>query len=136
MNHDHPHPLLSRRALLQLAAGALTVPAFGAWAAPTDARFVLVFLRGAYDAANTLIPAGSPFYYESRRTLAIKAASGTEASRDLAWSLAAHAPRGGGKGLEQWAVHPALRGSLLPLWQAGQLQRERDAQGIWRFAPA
>lgn len=21
------------------------------------------------------------------------------------------------------------------LWHAGQLQRERDAQGIWRFAP-
>jgi len=66
---------ISRRALLKLAlAGAAhpLLPIRGivsqAFAAPgaADARFLLVFLRGGYDAANVVIPVGSDFYYEVR----------------------------------------------------------------------
>ena len=44
-----------------------------AFAAPgaADAKFLLVFLRGGYDAANVVIPVGSDFYYESRPTIAL-----------------------------------------------------------------
>ena len=34
-------------------------------------KFLLVFLRGGYDAANLLIPVSSSFYYESRPNIAI-----------------------------------------------------------------
>ena len=42
------------------------------WATPaTDARFLLVFLRGGYDAASLLVPASSAFYYEARPNIAL-----------------------------------------------------------------
>jgi len=42
------------------------------WAAPkADVRTLVVFLRGAYDAANVVIPVSSDFYYQSRPSLAI-----------------------------------------------------------------
>ena len=62
---------LSRRDLLKLAlAGAAhpLLPVRGivsqAFAAPgaADAKFLLVFLRGGYDAANVVVPVGSDFY--------------------------------------------------------------------------
>ncbi len=64
---------VSRRALIQALAalGPMTM-AGRVWAAPkTDAKLLVVFLRGAYDAANVVIPVGSDFYYHSRPTLAI-----------------------------------------------------------------
>ena len=63
----------SRRDLLKLAlvgAAHPLLPMRGivsqAFAAPgaADAKFLLVFLRGGYDAANVVIPVGSDFYYE------------------------------------------------------------------------
>jgi uncharacterized protein (DUF1501 family) len=48
-----PHPLLPVRGIVSQA-----------FAAPraADAKFLLVSLRGRYDAANVVIPVGSDFY--------------------------------------------------------------------------
>ena len=52
-------------------AGPLTITG-RLYAAPqTSTRLLVVFLRGAYDAANVVIPVSSDFYYQSRPTLAI-----------------------------------------------------------------
>ena len=62
-----------RRTLLKSALA--TAPLFTAgrlYAADMSGpRLLVVFLRGAYDAANLLVPTGSPFYYESRPNIAI-----------------------------------------------------------------
>ncbi len=78
-----------------LAAGRL-------WAAPGDARFLLVFLRGGYDAANVLVPVSSAFYYEARPNISIP--------KGLALPVDAN-----------WGLHPALRDSLYPLYQKGEV---------------
>ena len=59
-------PGMHRRELLTLAAGAAPALIAGrAWSAPqTSTRLLVVFLRGAYDAANVVIPIGSDFYYQ------------------------------------------------------------------------
>src|ERR1700710_1324 len=71
---------LSRRDLRRLArigAAHPLLPVRGivsqAFAAPgaADAKFLLVFLRGGYDAANVVIPVGSDFYYDARPTIAL-----------------------------------------------------------------
>ena len=57
----------------QFLAASLASVAGRLYAAPgTDARFLLVFLRGGYDAANVLVPVGSSFYYEARPNIAIQ----------------------------------------------------------------
>jgi uncharacterized protein (DUF1501 family) len=112
---------LTRRDLLKLAiAGAAhpLLPVRGivsqVFAAPgaADAKFLLVFLRGGYDAANVVIPVGSSFYYESRPTIAIP-------KPDPANPLSA-LPLGA-DAAPAWGLHPALKDSMLPLWQKGQL---------------
>jgi uncharacterized protein (DUF1501 family) len=79
----------------------LAAPAAGAQ------RLLVVMLRGAYDATNTLIPYSSSFYYEARPNLAI-AKPGSDALAALELTA-------------DWGLHPALRTSLLPLWQAKSL---------------
>jgi uncharacterized protein (DUF1501 family) len=99
---------MNRRHLLRAALAApLAASAGGVLAAPgADAKLLLVFLRGGYDAANLLAPASSPFYYESRPNIAIaRPGSGPDAG------LALDA---------DWALHPALRDTVFPLWEAGQ----------------
>jgi uncharacterized protein (DUF1501 family) len=96
---------MNRRDLIKafLATAPLTV-AGRVWAAPsTDARLLVVFLRGAYDAANVVVPVSSDFYYASRPTLAI--AKPDVGNPNAALSLN-----------DDWALHPALRDSLYPLW--------------------
>ncbi len=96
---------MNRRDLIKAfaASSALTV-AGRVWAAPmTDARLLVVFLRGAYDAANVVIPVGSDFYHTARPTLAI--------ARPDAGNPNAALPLDAGFGL-----HPALKDSILPLW--------------------
>jgi uncharacterized protein (DUF1501 family) len=96
---------MNRRDLIKafLATAPLTV-AGRVWAAPsTDARLLVVFLRGAYDAANVVVPVSSDFYYASRPTLAI--AKPDVGNPNAALTLNA-----------DWALHPALRDSLYPLW--------------------
>jgi len=96
---------MNRRDLIKAAAalGPLTV-AGRVWAAPsTDARLLVVFLRGAYDAANVVVPFSSDFYYASRPTLAI--AKPDVGNPNAALTLNS-----------DWALHPALRDSIYPLW--------------------
>ena len=101
---------MNRRQLL--AAGAAAAPGLvvgRVWAAPNaDQRFLLVFLRGAYDAANVVIPTGSDFYRQSRPTLAI--ARPNPADPNAALPLDA-----------DWSLHPALAQSIYPLWRKRQI---------------
>ncbi len=100
---------MRRRQFLQAAVAGGLLPSARVWAAPIAAgpKFVLVFLRGAYDAANLLIPYQNDFYYESRPHIAVPRPGSGE---DGAIALNA-----------DWALHPALRGSMLPFWQRRQL---------------
>jgi uncharacterized protein (DUF1501 family) len=89
---------MKRRALLLLPFALTTVRLL---AAPsTSTRFLLVFLRGGYDAANLLIPLND-FYWEMRPNIAVP--------RDAALKLDA-----------DWALHPALRESIYSLYQRGE----------------
>ena len=105
---------MDRRHFLRIAAStALLAPALGItgrlFAAPVTApRFLLVFLRGGYDSNNLLVPYASDFYYESRPNLAIPRPD--TARSDGAFALDAN-----------WALGPAARDSLLPIWQRKQL---------------
>src|SRR5580700_8663000 len=64
---------MNRRDLIKAFAALAPITVAGrVWAAPaSDARLLVVFLRGAYDAANVLVPVSSDFYYSSRPTLAV-----------------------------------------------------------------
>src|ERR1700742_2819832 len=99
------YPRMNRRDLLKAFAAVAPLTVAGrVWAAPaTDARLLVVFLRGAYDAANVVVPVSSDFYYASRPTLAI--AKPDVGNPNAALSLNA-----------DWALHPAFRDSLFPLW--------------------
>lgn len=97
----------TRRDFLKTLAAALPALACssGVYATPgNDARFLLVFLRGGYDAANLLVPHSSSFYYESRPNIAI---ARPNPALDIA-ALPVDA---------DWGLHPALRDSLWPLFQ-------------------
>ena len=61
---------MNRRDLIKAFAAAAPLTVAGrVWAAPaTDARLLVVFLRGAYDAANVVVPVSSDFYHNSRPT--------------------------------------------------------------------
>jgi uncharacterized protein (DUF1501 family) len=101
---------MNRRELL--AAGGAALMSFGymgrLYAAPAGGpRFLLVFLRGGYDATNLLIPYSSSFYYEARPNIAI--ARPDPASNTSALALTA-----------DWALHPAVRDTLGALY----LQRQ------------
>ena len=116
---------LSRRDVLKLAlAGAAhpLLPMRGivsqAFAAPgaADAKFLLVFLRGGYDAANVIVPVASDFYYDVRPTIALPRPD--VANPNAAISLAKR------NEAAVWGLHPALKDSMLPLRQKGQLAFE------------
>lgn len=93
------------KSLFALSAAGVHASLFAAPA--TEQRLLLVFLRGGYDASNVLIPTSSRFYYESRPNIAIAAPSG-----DAQSALALNA---------DWGLHPALRESMFPLFQRGEL---------------
>src|SRR5256885_12351268 len=93
-----------RRAFPRRAGAAALAAPWGArlWAATeSEHRFLLVFLRGGYDAASVLVPTTSEFYYQARPTIAI--------ARESALPLGA-----------DWGLHPALRDTVYPLWQKGE----------------
>ena len=98
---------MKRRDLLKaLAAAPLFSHAGTLLAAPaTNAKLLFVFLRGGYDANNLLVPTGSDFYYASRPNIAIP-----KPGQDNG-ALALDA---------DWALHPALRDSIYPLYQRGE----------------
>jgi len=98
-----------RRAAMLSAAGVVLIGPH-AWAARTlegdtsRKRLVVVFLRGAVDGLNVVVPYGDGDYYEQRPTIAI--------------------PRSGDGALlnldGHFGLHPALA-SIMPLWQDGTL---------------
>ena len=104
---------MQRRELLRQAGRGLTWgAALGSWgqmlhAAPQAPRFLFVFLRGGLDAASLLVPTGSAFYREARPDIAL-----ARPSADAASAMALNA---------DWGLHPALRESLGPMWQRGEL---------------
>jgi uncharacterized protein (DUF1501 family) len=77
-------------------------------APPNGPRFLLVFLRGGYDATNMLVPYSSSFYYESRPTLAIARPDPSQSDGALALD-------------SDWALAPALRDSVGLLYQQRQV---------------
>ena len=96
-----------RLVLQQFAQAGLALGSTQLLAAGSDRpNFLLVFLRGGYDAAHLLVPVGSSFYYESRPTLAI-----AKPSADASSALALDS---------NWGLHPALRETIYPLYQKGQ----------------
>jgi len=99
-----------RRQFIASAAAALPLVAAGrVWAAPqVKTRLLVVFLRGAYDAANVVIPVGADFYYQSRPTIAV--AKPDPANPNAAIALDA-----------DWGLHPALKDTIYPLWQKKQI---------------
>ncbi|MFT9418300.1 DUF1501 domain-containing protein [Acetobacter sp.] len=98
-----------RTLLLGMAAASPLAMAGRLWAAPAGgARLLVVFLRGAYDATNIVIPTKSDFYYESRPTLAIPRPDATNAHAALSLG-------------DAWGLHPALRETILPLYQKGNV---------------
>ena len=101
---------MNRREVLK--AIALTAPlTVGGrlYAAPwTSTRLLVVFLRGAYDAANVVVPVSSDFYYQSRPTLAIARPNPNDPNAALPLD-------------RDWGLHPALKETLYPLYQKNQL---------------
>jgi uncharacterized protein (DUF1501 family) len=101
---------MDRRDFLKAVAlaGPLTITG-RLYAAPqTSTRLLVVFLRGAYDAANVVIPVSSEFYYRSRPTLAIARPNPKDPNASLPLD-------------SDWGLHPALKDTLYPLYQNGQL---------------
>lgn len=100
---------MKRRDLLKfLGAAPFAAAPIALHAAPgTQARLLVLFMRGGYDASNLLVPVTSSYYYEARPNIAVPPPG---ASANSAIALEA-----------DWGLHPALRTSLLPLYQKGQL---------------
>ena len=106
---------LSRRAFLRsaalLSAGGIVLLSPRAWAARalgTDSdhrRLVVVFLRGAVDGLNVVVPHAEPAYYDARPTIAIGRTGAEGGVLDLDGFF---------------GLHPAL-GSMMPLWSDGTL---------------
>src|SRR5262245_35872404 len=101
---------MDRRNVLKAlsVAGPLTITGRLYAAPPTSTRLLVVFLRGAYDAANVVIPVSSEFYYQSRPTLAIARPNPGDPNAALPLN-------------NDWGLHPALKDTLYPFYQNGQL---------------
>ncbi len=101
---------MDRRHFLTAAAGAAPLLTAGRlYAAPDQkTRLLVVFLRGAYDAANVVIPTGGDFYYQARPTLAVPRPNPADPNAALPLDA-------------DWSLHPALKDSVLPLWTKGQV---------------
>ena len=101
---------MNRRDLLKAAAAATPLVLAGrAFAAPAaDTRLLVVFLRGAYDAANIVAPTGSAFYHQARPSIGLAAPDPLNPKSALRLDA-------------DWSLHPALAESLYPLWQKRQL---------------
>lgn len=109
----HPHWIRRRSVLALPWAALLGHPlAQAQTTAPNNpGRFVLVFLRGAYDGLSAIVPHADPHYTQLRHSIAIPAPDGTAQTALKLDST--------------FALHPALT-PLLPLWQ----------QGVLSFVPA
>lgn len=101
---------MNRREIIKAFAAFSTLTVAGrVWAAPaTDARLLIVFLRGGYDATNVIIPVSSSFYYEARPALAISRPDAGDAMSALPLD-------------SDWGLHPALRETLHLFWSRREL---------------
>lgn len=91
---------IDRRTLLAAALAGPMLPGARLFAAPAGSpRLLVLFLRGAYDAASVLVPS-SGFYREARPTLAIARPIPLDAD---------------------WGLNPVLAPALLPFWKRGEL---------------
>jgi uncharacterized protein (DUF1501 family) len=104
---------MNRRQLLQgisaAGAGALILGP-NAWASaltpnPATRRLIVVFLRGAVDGLNIVVPYSEPNYYRMRSTVAIAKPGSTGGAIDLDG---------------RFGLHPALS-PLYPLWKQGTM---------------
>lgn len=91
-----------------LAAAGFHARLLAAPALPGDGRLLVVFLRGAYDAASALVPIHNDFYYASRPTQAVPRpdASCPQAAVCLD---------------DDWGLHPAIASGLGPLLTRGEV---------------
>ena len=102
---------MRRRSFLtaSLAAGLLLPFGPDRWLARAEPanqrRLIVVFLRGATDGLNVVVPYGESDYYAARRSIAIRPPGGDQSALDLDG---------------QFGLHPALA-PLLRYWRAGQL---------------
>ena len=97
---------MNRRTILKsglTTAASLMASARLYAAGTTQNKFLLVFLRGGYDATSLLIPTGSSFYHESRPTIAIARPDPANAQSAVPLDV-------------NWGLHPALRETLAPLY--------------------
>jgi len=106
---------MNRREFLQglAAAPLLALPVISSrvWASAeissNDQKLLLIFLRGAYDGLNLLVPHNDSFYYESRPSIGLKK------SDDPTQSLLALNA--------DFSLHPVVKDTLLPLFQNHEL---------------
>jgi uncharacterized protein (DUF1501 family) len=100
---------VDRRDFLRWSAASALLPlGCHAWAAAAEGgpkRLVVVFLRGAVDGLNVVVPYGDAAYYEVRPTIAVARPGAVDGALPLD---------------EHFGLHPALAG-LMPLWNAKQL---------------
>ncbi len=100
---------MNRRDFLRLSAGTTLLP-FGhaAWAATAEGgpkRLIIIFLRGAIDGLNVVVPYAERTYHEVRPTIAIGRPGTDQGALPLD---------------DRFGLHPALVG-LLPLWNDRKL---------------
>ena len=95
---------MDRRAFLRASLATCLLPATARlYAAPQGGgRFLLVFLRGGYDAANVVVPSGSAFYYDARPNIAV--------ARDELLPLDA-----------DWGLHPSLRDTMHAMYRKSEI---------------
>jgi uncharacterized protein (DUF1501 family) len=109
---------MKRRQLLQaglVCASTLVAVGTHSWFARSDAqsttsgtnpkRLIVIFLRGAVDGLNVVVPYRETAYYDARSTIAIPQPGRNGGALDLDG---------------QFGLHPALA-PILPLWQQGSL---------------
>ena len=99
---------MQRRELLKLAAAVpFAGTAASVMAAPSaeGTKLLVVFLRGAYDCSNLLVPTSSDFYYASRPNIAIARPGSPNGALPLD---------------ADWSLHPALAQSVMPMFQQKQ----------------
>jgi len=101
---------MKRRDFLKALSFAAPLTVAGRlYAAPqTKTKLLVVFLRGAYDAANTVVPISSDFYYQSRPTLAVARPNPADPNAALPLD-------------RDWGLHPALKDTIYPLYKKGQV---------------
>ena len=99
---------MNRRGFMNAGlAGALALVNARLWAAPGDAKLLVVMLRGAYDGASLLVPYASDFYYRSRPGIAVPRPNSGDPNAAIALD-------------SDWALNAAVKDSLLPLYRNKQ----------------